>query len=315
MAASSAIFIFCIIRPRTGAESPSLRDPIPHLYNTLQFMLNNHKFMARVQHASQDNTLLRFYLGPQTVYLVTGSQGIKNMFGRDMVHTVTNQKQMTQFALPTLYKMNKAEVQRWKDDKSGVAKIPIAGTESTPTRQRLWFMYEHIYAEYLGEARYFKPVAERFDRNLNNALSSYSAKEWTAISVMDFCRSKVVETSVNSLFGPDLIRLTPDLVERFWEFDKNVFKLVMGLPRWLNAVPFQAHDRYVDAIKTWLDAASTGFDWDGPEAEADWEPRFGGRAPRELIKWMKETEWRNEVVAATVGALVFAQVPSRSTSH
>lgn len=41
------------------------------------------------------------------------------MFGRDMVHTVTNQEQMTQFALPTLYKMNKAEVQRWKDDKSG----------------------------------------------------------------------------------------------------------------------------------------------------------------------------------------------------
>ncbi|KAJ4387231.1 hypothetical protein N0V93_007820 [Gnomoniopsis smithogilvyi] len=262
--------------------------------------------MARVQQASQKNTLLRFYLGPQTVYLITGSQGIKSIFGRAMVHTVTNQEQMTQFALSTLYKLNKNEVQRWKDDKSGVAKTPIAGTESTPTRQRLWFMYEHIYAEFLGEARYFHPIAEGFARNLNQILSSYPAHEWTAVSIRDFCRSKVVEASVNSLFGPDLTRLTPDLIERFWEFDKNVFKLVMGLPKWINAGPVRAHDRFVDAIRTWLDAASMGFDWDGQAAEAEWEPRFGGRAPRELIKWMKETGWRSEVIAATVGALVFA---------
>lgn len=304
--AATVILLFVIFQSWTNEKSSSLQDPIPHVYNTLQFMLNNHKFMARVQRASQKASLLQFYLGPQTVYLVTGPRGIKDMFGRDMVHTVTNQEQMTQFALPTLYKMNKHEVQRWKDDKSGVAKIPIVGTESTPTRQRLWFMYEHIYAEYLGEAKYFKPIAERFDQNLNELLSSYPIGQWTSISVQAFCRSRVVEASVNSLFGPGLIELNSDFVDRFWQFDKNVFKLVMGLPRWLNSGPFEAHDRYVDAILTWLNSASTGFEWDGPEAEADWEPSFGGRAPRELIKWMKETGWRSEVVAATVGALVFA---------
>lgn len=262
--------------------------------------------MTRVEHASKNSPLLRFYLGPQTVYLITGSRGIKDMFGRDMIHTLTNQEQMTQFALPTLYKMDKSEVQRWKDDKSGVAKVPIAGTEGVPTRQRLWFMYEHIYAEYLGEARFFRPIAERFGENFSEALSVYPAEKWTSISVQAFCRSKVVEASVNSLFGPDLIRLNPKFVDTFWQFDKNVFKLVMGLPRWISSGPFEAHDRYVDAIRIWLNAASTGFDWFGPAAEADWEPRFGGRAPRELIKWMKETGWRTEVIAATVGALVFA---------
>lgn len=167
-------------------------------------------------------------------------------------------------------------------------------------------MYEHTYVEFLGEARYFTPVAKIFDRNLKEALSSYPAQQWTAIRAQEFCRTKVVEAAVNSLFGPELVRLTPGLIDRFWEFDKNVFNLVMGLPRWLNAGPFEAHDRYVDAIKTWLDAVSTGFDWDGPEAEADWEPRFGGRAPRELVKWMEETGWRTGVIAASVRALVFA---------
>lgn len=303
---STVILFSWIFKDRIDGKVPSLRDPVPHVYNTLHFMLNNHKFMTRVQHASKNNPLLRFYLGPQTVYLVTGSRGIKAIFSREVIHAVTNQEQMTQFALPTLYKMNKSEVQRWKDDKSGVAKIPIVGTESIPTRQRLWFMYEHIYAEYLGEARYLKPIAERFDQNLNEVLSSYPVGKWTSISVQAFCRSKVVEASVNSLFGPGLIKLNSDFVDRFWQFDKNVFKLVMGLPRWMNSGPFQAHDRYVDAIRTWLDSASIGFEWDGPEADADWESYFGGRAPRELVKWMKETGWRKEVIAATVGALVFA---------
>lgn len=122
---STAILFSLIVQNRNDQKVPSLRDPIPPVYNTLQFMLNNHKFMNRVQHASKKNPLLRFYLGPQRVYLVTGSRCIKDMFGRDMIHTVTNQEQMTQFALPTLYKMNKSEVQRWKDEKSGVAKIPI----------------------------------------------------------------------------------------------------------------------------------------------------------------------------------------------
>lgn len=167
-------------------------------------------------------------------------------------------------------------------------------------------MYEHIYAEYLGEARYHRPIAERFDQNLNEVLSNYPVGKWTSISVQEFCRSKVVEASVNSLLGPNLIKLNSDFVDRFWQFDKNVFKLVMGLPRWMNSGPFEAHDRYVDAIRLWLDSASVDFEGDGPEAEADWEPHFGARAPRELIKWMKETGWRIEVVAATVGALVFA---------
>ncbi|KAI1879782.1 hypothetical protein JX265_002736 [Neoarthrinium moseri] len=182
------------------ASPQSLRDPIPGLFNTLQFMFNNEKFMARVQNAVKGGqNIIRFYLGPKTVYLVAGPQNIRAVFGRELVHEVTNQEQMTRYALPTLYKMTPDEVRRWETDHS-----------------------------------------------------------------------------------------------------------VLGLPGWLNPKPSKTHDRYVAAIERWLEIVSRDFNWESTDAEADWEPRFGGRAVRELYIWMKETKWRTKVIAATLGALCFA---------
>ncbi|KAK8134462.1 cytochrome P450 [Apiospora sp. TS-2023a] len=298
---------------RTGASKNAssqltLSDPIPGVYNTLQFMFNNHRFMTRAQTALQRGrrNILRFSLGPKTVYLVAGHQNIRAVFGRDLVHDVTNQEQMTRYALPTLYKMNPAEVRRWEADRSGVTKTPILGTEGVPSRQRLWYNYEHIYAEYLGKPQYMKPLIKMYSHDLDELLDCYPTDEWSTVSIQKLCRQEVTRALITTLFGPRLVELSPEFVDLLRAFDEQVFQLVMGLPKWLNAKPTRAHDAYVGPIERWLEDASNGFDWKSHEAGADWEPRFGGRAVREMYRWMKETEWRDEVIAATLGALVFA---------
>jgi hypothetical protein len=178
------VFSAWAVRYATAHEQPkSLRDPIPRLYNTLQFILNSYKFMSWVQSALQEDTLLRFHIGPKTVYLVTGPQGIRTIFGRELVYNVTNQEKMTCYALPALYRMNAAEVRRWEHDKSGVAKVPIPGTEHMPSRQRLWFKYEHIYSEYLGKPQYMKPLADMFLQSLEHTLDQYLTDSWTHVSI------------------------------------------------------------------------------------------------------------------------------------
>ncbi|KAH9893770.1 putative cytochrome P450 [Xylariomycetidae sp. FL2044] len=295
------------LRRRSGPRGPkSLWDPIPGLFNTVQFISNNYRLMTRVQSAMRNETLLRMNLGSKRIYLVTGLQGIRTVFSRDFVHSITNQEQMTRFAFPTLYRMNAAEVKRWEQDKSGVAKVPIPGTEDIPARQRLWFNYEHIYAEYLGKPQYMRPLASRFFQDFGRTLERYPSNDWTSISIRDFCRREVAEAAVGVLFGPDLIRETPDFIDRLWNFDQNIPMLILGPPRWINSKPYRAHDHYVTAVERWIEGASLDFDWEGPGAEADWEPRFGGRAVRELYRWMKDTDWRQEVIAATLGALAFA---------
>ncbi|KAI0110918.1 putative cytochrome P450 [Nemania sp. FL0031] len=289
-------------RARDSGGPKRLWHPIPG-FNTFQFIANNYKFMTRVQSSMRGETLIRLNLGPKPVYLVTGTQGIRTVFGRELIHSVMNQEQMTRFALPTLYRMNVAEVQRWEQDKSGVAKVPIPGTD-IPPRQRLWYNYEHIYSEYLSKPQYTKPLISKFRRHFEQTLD-HCPTDWTSVSIQEFCRRQVAGTAVSVLFGPDLIKLTPDFIDRFWNFDQHLFTLVLGFPRWISPKPYEAHDHYVAAVEKWLEHASLDYDWQ-ENAEVDWEPRFGARAVREMYKWMKETQWRQEVIAATLGALAFA---------
>ncbi|KAK7978072.1 25-hydroxycholesterol 7-alpha-hydroxylase [Apiospora saccharicola] len=202
--------------------------------------------------------------------------------------------------------MNPTEVRRWEADRSGVTKTPIPGTEDVPSRQRLWYNYEHIYAEYLGKPQYMKPLITMYSHNLDELLDGYPADEWSTVSIQKLCRYEVTRALINTLFGPRLIELSPDFVDRLWAFDGQVFQLVMGLPKWLNPKPAKAHNAYVGPIERWLEDVSAGFDWKAAEADADWEPNFGGGAVREMYRWMKETKWRGEVIAATLGALAFA---------
>ncbi|KAI0199881.1 putative cytochrome P450 [Astrocystis sublimbata] len=307
--ASLSILTISLLALRYFAPAPgpkALLDPVPGLFNTLQFMLNNYKFMSRVQTALRGESILRFNLGPKTVYLVAGAPGIKAMFSREFIHDITNQEQMTRYALPTLYKMNTAEIQRWEQDKSGVTKAPIPGTDVIASRQRLWYNYEHIYSEYLGKPQHMKPLVDTFQRLMDKTLDRYATGEWTNISIREFCRRQVAEGAINAVFGPDLIALTPDFIDRFWKFDEHVFMLVLGLPKWMNSAPSKAHDNYVLALEKWLRHSSQEFNVASHDVDTEWEPRFGGRAVRELFKWMSETGWRQEVIAATLGALAFA---------
>ena len=162
----------------------------------------------------------------------------------------------------------------------------------------------------LGKPQYLRPLVSTFRQNLDQALDQYSADTWTSVSIRESCQCEVAGAAVGALFGPDLIALTPDFLDRFWAFDKHLFTLILGLPKWVNSKPYQAHDHYLVALEKWLSNASADFDWKGVAAEADWEPRFGGRAVRELYIWMEETDWRQETIAATLGALAFAYASS-----
>ncbi|KAH7322417.1 putative cytochrome P450 [Stachybotrys elegans] len=300
------LLIFALQVARREDGPPTLNDPIPGIFNALQFMFDNNTFMLRVQRALKNNNLMRFYIIRKPVYLATGPAAVKAMFGRELMHHVTNQEQMVLFAMPTLQKMNREEVRRWVDDKSGATKTPLPGTaEGIPQRQRLWYTYEHIHVEYLGKPQNLHPLVNLFSSKMELALERYPIGQWVTVSVQDMCRQELAASAMETLFGPELIGLTPDFVSRFWRFDRNAFKLIVGVPKWIDPAVHETHNHFVDGIGTWLENGLSKMNWNGPDTDANWEPLFGGRVVRELVKWMLETNWRKEVIAATLGALIF----------
>lgn len=121
------------------------------------------------------------------------------------------------------------------------------------------------------------------------------------------CRRQVAERSIESL-GPRIFTLNPGLLDAFWNFDSNIFILTLAVPKWLNPSPYEAQERYYGMISKYLDTAWLNFDWNAAAADADWEPQFGARACREIVKWFKESGFHGKVAVGAMAMLVFASI-------
>ncbi|ORY71962.1 putative cytochrome P450 [Pseudomassariella vexata] len=301
------VLVVLTLHLKAVSEPRALADPIPFIFNTIQFVTDNERFMHRVSKALEKANSARFYLGWKEVYLLAGPRNIQTIFGR-LHDKIGNEDIMVRSVLPNLYRMSKDEVKRFADDHSGRGRLPAPGTENITADQRYWRAYEHYHTEYLVRTNHLKPMIEFFRCQFSSALERrYPVDEWTTISVMDLCRSEITECAISTLFGPSIFELNPGLLDAFWAFDANLFTLTLGFPAWLNPRPYRIRDRYYAMIGKYLDAAWSKFDWNGPSAEVFWEPLFGARVCREIVKWLKDDGFQAEAAAGALGMLLMAQ--------
>lgn len=256
-----------------------------------------------IRKALRNARLAKFYLFTTPVYLVSGQQNIQTIFSGS--HRVGNENLFTDNAFPKLYLMSKEECQRFIDDKSGRGKVPAPGTEHIPAEHRYWVGYDHVHAEYLGRIQHLRPMAEYFRKRMTRMLDEkYALGEWTTMSVIDFCKNPVAHQSIESMFGPRLFELSPQLLDAFWKFDSYIIPLTLGIPRWLYSRPHTAQERYYAMIRKYLDSAKLGSN--NSAVDTDWDPDFGARVCREVAKWIKEKNFSDDVAVGAMAMLVFA---------
>ena len=138
---------------------------------------------------------------------------------------------MLQSTLPLWYRMSKKDIQRFAADNLGRGQKRLPGTESTPIDHRYFFGYGHIHTQYLAHTQYLNPLVEHYQRQISQALDKYSVREWTTLSIMDFCKREVTKCAVHTLMGPKIFELNPDFLDLLWDFDEAVFFLAMGFPK------------------------------------------------------------------------------------
>ncbi|KAK0705898.1 hypothetical protein B0T26DRAFT_755470 [Lasiosphaeria miniovina] len=94
------------------------------------------------------------------------------------------------------------------------------------------------------------------------------------------------ESAWGSFQGPRSLELDPNMVGALWDFDMVAFSLLYGLPRWMMA-----------------NAARKNFDWDGLDAEPDWEEHFGARTSGKLTKYLKEAGFTDRSIACYISII------------
>ncbi|RYP42015.1 hypothetical protein DL768_010408 [Monosporascus sp. mg162] len=281
-----------------------LKDPIPFISNTYQYMTNQAEFLVRVAQAMKTNTLVKFYLGPRAVYLVCGPQNMQKFFGSS--RKIGNEDLFLRTVMPKLYGMPKHELDRFAADKTGRSKIPVLGTGYSGPR--LWFTEHHIHNEYMSRSRYLNCLNQHYYRVFAKTLDKKQAiGTWSIVSLTDLCRNEMVQCAIETFVGTRIFELNPGFTDMFWQFDSVVFALALGLPTWMNPRPTKIRNRWNKMIQIYLDTGLGMFDWNGPAAEADWEPIFGARVCRELVKWLRESSFSMETVAGFLGTFLWAQ--------
>ncbi|KAK1966434.1 cytochrome P450 [Colletotrichum sublineola] len=283
--ALSAIF-FCYCLQQKGNEPPSLPGLVP-FSNTYQYITDNGRFLERAAEALKKRSIVKFKLGTDTVYLVAGSYNVQKLFRNSSNNTLSSDKFII-MVNGQVQGMTKDDVAKLQNDKSGRLKTPAPGTEAVPEHQRYWAGLHHVFHEHLFRPEATARLAQSFITFFGEKLEQQPLERWETTLLFKYLKKDMAEAATISLAGRKLIEDHPEFVDTLWEFDTIAMQLLYGLPSWYNPEPKRIQQKALSMMKDFVTNAWLTFDWDGPDADADWEPIFGSRYQREHSKYWKE---------------------------
>ena len=199
----------------------------------------------------------------------------------------------------------KDELVKFEQDKSGRRKNPVPGHDVKPGQPRLWHGQHHVYSEYLQRPEHSNYLTEKYFRLFSERLTKQPLGEWRETSLRQFFESDMAEAALVALMGLDIVELNLGFWSVMWEFARLAPQLMWGLPSWVNPKPWKIRKEFHAMCRHYIDSASNEFDWDGPDVDAEWEPHYGSRMFRELIRWATNN-LSAETTAGMVATLIFA---------
>lgn len=142
---------------------------------------------------------------------------------------------------------------------------------------------------------------------LSEKLDTQPVGTWRTLNLFKFSLADVTEAAIRTLLGSQLFEQHSDVADAVWGFDTGSVLLYFGIPRWLNSQPYKARERLNRIMRDYIRLADQ-FDWDGPDAQVEWDKRSGARVSRELVKFFARADFDEEGVAGFFGTLLIGCV-------
>lgn len=136
-------------------------------------------------------------------------------------------------------------------DNSGLGHKPKANSHIKPEHRLLYLTHSSMSKFLTGPG--LKPLAARFSDNLRRRFEDLPIGHDLAevSSLYSFLQEHVFFASMETMFGPYILSLNPDLCKDFWNFDSGVTHIAKGLPRWMIPGAYRARDRCLASVKKW----------------------------------------------------------------
>ena len=85
-------------------------------------------------------------------------------------------------------------------------------------------------------------LLDKFDEQLSDGAIEVGLRDWS---------STIVGTAATTaILGPAMMeRICPDIIAYLWQFERDIFKFVFGLPRWVVPNAYKNREKIVDAFE------------------------------------------------------------------
>lgn len=214
--------------------------------------------------------LLRVRAGPLQTYIITGSHNVQTVFRnyKNLSFDHFQRRVMTHaFGMSTA-------------DLNIVLGNPVPGSGFAAEKSPYMTVAHRIYHEHVASTNAVNSLTSKFIEIFSDVIDEEPRNTWQTVSLYGFMRGKMSKPSIVALLGPRILEINPTFIEEFWAFDSVFLRLTYGLPRFAFPKGHEIRDRAVRSTKKWLVDAWARYDWEGPDADVDWEPNFGSRAIR-----------------------------------
>ncbi|KAI1131081.1 cytochrome P450 [Nemania abortiva] len=287
-------------------KPPKLREKIPFVSNTIDYLTNVGAFNDKVAHRleSTGSNIVKFYVGFIPVYIVTGTKNVQmvlntpHLLDGNFIQLVLMEKH---------WDMTKEEIKKFANDRSGRSKVPAREAKYTPEDKRYWLGHDRLYVEYLSNKKYADSLAElfhlRFSESLDGQLSLIG--NGAPIELFALLKKTMAESAIIALFGSQIIDLNPGFIDCYWRFDDIAGTLAWGLPRLFQRKAMAIRDELHIMTERHINSAWDHHDKVGIDPEANWEPHFGSRLSRETAKWLRKGGFSNHAAAGHTLATLF----------
>ena len=116
--------------------------------------------------------------------------------------------------------------------------------------------------------------------------------DWSAFpDLTSFVEKHVFEAAIRSMFGTYLFSLNPTLAEDFWNYNRCIGALFVGLPRWLNPAAYKAREKMLKNLERWQKYAPEHCDI-ANLGDVESQPYYGSKYTRERQSYLTKCQLR-----------------------
>ncbi|KAK5631973.1 hypothetical protein RRF57_007687 [Xylaria bambusicola] len=260
---------------------PTYPSLIPFLEPIILFLWDAPKFLkgATSYAGSLTSTCIHFFPGHKILFF-QDPETIQHIWKQsDKFNTV----RMRVYAYKYLFGMPKKWASVYEADDSGPFPKPLQGSNVAPEKRIHRFLAEGIDKALTGPG--FAPTLSRLQKAYVNQMSNLEiGQEWSEFE--DFRRlihMTTGQSTIEAIFGPNLVRLNPDFMEDLFQFDRALPWLSKGIPRFIMPTVYRTREKLHDNFVTWYKYARENFQDHLIYKDGDGDPFWGSN-------WMRQRQ-------------------------